>query len=423
MENKAQEGPLSGYRVIELGSMIAGPFCGRLLADFGAEVIKVEPPDGDPMRFMGYRKNDRSLYAASILRNKKLIALDLRTDEGQEVVRKLVANADFVLENFRPGTLERWGLGYEDLKAVNPRIIMIRISGYGQTGPYKSRPGYGIIGEAVSGLRGLNGDPDRPPPRVAVSLTDYISGLYGAFGAVMAANVRERTGVGQVVDTALYESAFSFIEPYIPAYDALGVVAERCGSRLPNNTPNNLFEARDGYIHITAGGDAVFRRLAQAMGQSELMEDSRFATALARNDNVEELERIIGEWTRTASVDEIESRLVEADVPAARIYSTKDIFEDQHFKARDMLVKRPAGDLGELTVTGIVPKLGDTPGSVRWLGHEIGADSDDVLRSVAQLTAEDISRLRAQGVIGAATGDSAGGEQHADRSKVGAGGS
>jgi crotonobetainyl-CoA:carnitine CoA-transferase CaiB-like acyl-CoA transferase len=253
MKYDLKNGPLSGYRVIELGSMVSGPFCSRLMADFGAEVIKVEQVDGDPVRYMGSRQKDKSLYAASILRNKDLLALDLHKPAGQAIVKRLVAKSDIVIENFRPGTLEKWGLGYEELNEHNPRIILVRISGFGQTGPYKDRPGYGPIGESISGLRELTGDPDRPPPRMAVSLTDYLCGLYGAFGAVSAALVREQTGVGQIIDSSLYEAGYSLMEPHIPAYSALGIIPERTGSKLSNSSPNNLYPAQDGHIHGEVG--------------------------------------------------------------------------------------------------------------------------------------------------------------------------
>ena len=399
MDNCGEYGPLSGYRVVELGSMVAGPFCGRLMADFGAEVIKVEPLDGDPIRFMGSRHQEKSLYAASMLRNKKLLALDIRTPRGQEIVKRLVANSDFVLENFRPGTLEKWGLGYEDLKAIQPRIILIRISGFGQTGPYRERPGYGPIGEAVSGLREITGDPDRPPPRMAVSLTDYISGLYGAFGAVMAALAREKTGEGQVIDTSLYEAGYSFMEPHIPAYAALGVVAKRAGSRLPNTTPNNLYPARDGYIHIAAVSQPIFGRFAELMGRPELAEDPRFATPLARNENVEELEAIIRDWTCLHELRGLEDMLIKAGVPAARIYTVKDIYDDPHFAEREMLLELPDPDLGSVTVTGVVPKLGATPGKVRWLGHDVGADSRQILRDVAGFEEKEIDHFLKDNIV------------------------
>jgi crotonobetainyl-CoA:carnitine CoA-transferase CaiB-like acyl-CoA transferase len=393
-------GPLAGYRVLELGSTVAGPFCGRLFADFGAEVIKVEPAEGDAVRTMGKRCEGESLYAASILRNKSLVSLNLRTEEGREIVRRLVANVDVVIENFRPGALEKWGLGYEDLSRINPGLVMVRISGFGQSGPYRERPGYGVIGEAVSGLRHVTGDPDRPPTRAAVSLTDCLTGLYAAFGAVMALLHRKDSRKGQLIDAALYECAFSFMEPHVPAYDKLGFVASRAGSRLPDSTPNNLYPTRDrSYIHITAMGDAVFRRLAEAMGRPELTRHADYATSIARSENHEPLDALIGEWTGEHDLAELERLLQEAAVPATRIFTMADIFADPHFKAREMLVEVPHDTLGTVTVPGIVPKLSGTPGRVRSSGGAVGRDTVSVLTGLAGLSDDDIERLCEQGVI------------------------
>jgi len=393
-------GPLAGYRVLELGSTVAGPFCGRLFADFGAEVIKVEPAEGDAVRTMGKRYENESLYAASILRNKSLIAVDLRSEEGREVVRNLAAQSDVVIENFRPGTLEKWGLGYEQLSANHPGLIMIRISGFGQTGPYRERAGYGVIGEAVSGLRYVTGDPDRPLTRAAVSLTDCLTGLYGAFGAVMALLHRKDSGHGQYIDAALYECAFSFMEPHVPAYDKLGFVAQRAGSRLPDSTPNNLYTTRDGsYIHITAMGDAVFRRLAQVMGQAELADDARYASSIERSRHQEALDALILQWTKTQDLAELEAKLQSAAVPATRIYSMTDIFSDPHFAAREMLMKVPHDALGDVTVAGVVPKLSRTPGNIRRSGGAVGRDTRRVLCEVAGLSEAEVDRLQTLGVI------------------------
>lgn len=400
MSDVLKDGPLAGYRVLEIGSTVAGPFCGRLFADFGAEVIKVEPKEGDLVRSMGKRQDGKSLYAASIFRGKRLLAIDLRTDEGRAIIKKIVPQCDVMIENFRPGTLEKWGLGYDALAAINPKLILVRISGFGQTGPYRTRPGYGIIGEAVSGLREITGDPDRPPARVSVSLTDYITGLYAAFGAMMALQARHRTGKGQVVDAALYEGAFSFIEPHVPAYANLGLVATRTGSRLPDNIPNNLYQTKDGrYIHITAVSDPLFRDLCDLMGRPELAADARFATSVARTKNEEAIDRIIAEWIGTRTLEEAETALMEAAIPASRIYTMADIFEDRHFRERDMLVEMPDHDLGSVTVAGVVPKLSATPGSVRWLGRRIGEDTRHVLGALAGLAAEEIARLAAAGVV------------------------
>lgn len=393
-------GPLAGYRVIELGSTVAGPFCARLLADFGADVIKVEQKEGDAVRSMGRQKNGRSLYGASILRNKKIISVDLRQDEGRQLVRRLCEKADIVIENFRPGTLERWGLGHEALSEANPGLILVRISGYGQDGPYSQRPGYGVVCEAFSGIREITGDPDRPPARVAVSMTDYITGLYGAFGAVLAVLDRKRSGRGQVVDTALYEAAFSFMEPHIPAYQQLGEVARRCGSRLPGHTPNTLFATADGrYIHITAGSQSIFKRLAAVMGRPELLEDPRYATPTARAQNEEATENLVSEWTQRHTLEELETLLREALVPASRIFDLADIFKDPHYEARAMIVAPEDPELGPVAMANVVPRLSRTPGAVRWAGRDVGADTEAVLTEELGLSRSELDALAAADII------------------------
>jgi crotonobetainyl-CoA:carnitine CoA-transferase CaiB-like acyl-CoA transferase len=398
-------GPLAHYRVLELGSTIAGPFCGRLLADFGADVVKVEPPAGDPVRSMGKHIVDKhgedvALYAATILRNKKLVAVDLRRPEGQQVVRDLVRDSDVVIENFRPGGLEKWGLGYEALKAVNPGLIMARISGFGQSGPYSPRPGFGIIGEAVSGLRHITGDPDRPPARVAVSLTDYITGLYAAFGIAMALVHRDRTGEGQVIDANLMESAFSFMEPHIPAYDQLGYVANRAGSRLPGVAPNGLFKTRDGrHVQIAASGNPVFKRLCGVMGRHEWVEDERFASARGRGQNQDLLESMIQEWVGTQDLAPLEAILIENDVPATRIFTMADVFEDPHYAARGSLSRVPHPALGLLAMAAPAPRLSATPGEIHWAGRAIGADTTQVLMEKAGYERTRVEELLAAGVL------------------------
>lgn len=393
-------GPLTGYRVLEMGSTVAGPFCGRLLADFGAEVIKVEPFEGDAVRTMGKRFHGKSLYAASIFRNKSLISVDLRGRVGQDIIRNIVTKCDLVVENFRPGGLEKWGLGYADLSALNPGIIMVRISGFGQTGPYSQRAGYGVIGEAVSGLRHITGDPDSPPSRVAVSITDYITGLYAAFGAVMALLARGKTGKGQYIDSALYECAFSFMEPHIPAYEKLGHVAERAGSRLPDSTPNNLYVSRDRqFIHITAMGDAVFKRLTECMGQPELFDDPRFRDSVDRSRYYAEIDDIISRWTENHELAKLEQMLHTAGVPATRIFTMADIFRDPQYRAREMLVEARDDDLGTVAMAAPVPRLSETPGSIRHAGKRIGQDTRRVLAEIAGLAEEELDRLEAAGVI------------------------
>jgi len=392
--------PLAGVRVLELGSTVAGPFCGRLLGDFGAEVIKVEAIEGDIVRRMGKQLGTKSLYAASIFRNKALIAVDLRTEAGRAIVRDLAAISDVVVENFRPGRLEEWNLGYESLEALNPGLILVRISGFGQDGPLSSRGGYGVIGEAVGGLRHITGDPDRPPARAATSLTDYISGLYGAFGAALALFARGSDGRGQVVDVSLFESAFSFMEPWIPAYEQLGYVAGRHGSKLPGSAPNNLYPTADAeFIHITAVSDALFARLAEIMGHSALAGDERFVTPAARVANSEALDELIAQWTGALPLSDIEAVLHEADVPASRIFTMAEIFADEHYRARGSIVAAPDPELGTVAVAGVFPRLSRTPGRVVHAGRPVGADTREVLTQLLAMDATTITSLDAAGVI------------------------
>lgn len=393
-------GPLSGYRVLELGSTAAGPFCARLLADFGAEVIKIEAVEGDPIRQLGETVDGKSLYAASILRNKIIASFDFKKPEAAGLLKQLVSHFDIVVENFRPGTLEKWGLAYADLTRIKPDLIMTRISGYGQTGPYKDRPGYGVIGEAMSGLRHMIGDADRPPSRVAIPLTDYITALYAAFGTVMAVLFREKTGTGQCVDATLMESAFSFMEAYVPGYEKTGKTGMRAGARLPNSAPNNLYPTRDGsYIHIAALADSIFRRLAVVMGQPELGSDPRFADQNSRNRNEDLTDELVAKWTLSRDLADLERILESGNVPASRIFTMADIFKDPHYRARDMLVDTTDDDLGSVTLAGIVPKLSATPGKVRWSGHRIGQDTRAILRKYADLSDARIDELVRAGVV------------------------
>lgn len=392
--------PLSRFRVLELGSTIAGPFCGRLLADFGAQVIKVEEPAGDTLRTIGRQYHGKSLYAASLFRNKAMISIDMRTPEGQDVIKTLAAKCDVLIENFRPGTLESWGLGYQELSRLNSELVVVRISGFGQTGPYSQRPGYGVIGEAVSGLRSINGDPDRPPARMATALTDYITGLYGAFGALVALLNRQFTGRGQEVDAALSECAFSFMDPYVPVYEKLGEIAQRAGSRLPGANPNNLYATQDQqFIHIAAFSDSMFRRLCKAMGQPELALDARFATAQKRNERPDDLDQIIAQRTTSYSLIELEKILKPAGVPATRIFTIADIFADPHYRARSMLVPAPDDELGTVTLAAPVPRLGDTPGRIAHAGRRAGQDTRRVLAEVAGFDNERIDRLVATKIV------------------------
>jgi crotonobetainyl-CoA:carnitine CoA-transferase CaiB-like acyl-CoA transferase len=391
---------LDGVRVLELGTTIAGPFCARLLADFGAEVIKIEALDGDPLRLAGRHFDGHSLYAKSLMRNKKLAAIDLRSPEGQDLVRRLVLKCDVVVENFRPGTLEKWGLGYYDLNKVKPDIVMVRISGYGQDGPYSARPGYGVISEAMSGLRYLNGEPGRPPVRVNLALTDYITGLYAAFGTMLALRHRDRTGKGQYVDTALYECAFSFLESHIVSYDKLGVVAQPTGPALANSAVNNLFLTGDGiHVHIQGSQTNGFRRLVVAMGKENLLDDTRFNTRRERVKNAREIDAIVQEWVGTRTYAELQRSFMAHDVTFASIYNVADIFSDPHYEARGMLPRVEDPDIGDLAVPAPVPRLSDTPGHVRHLGQEIGYDTRSILMDLAEISAERLAQLESDAIV------------------------
>ena len=399
-EELRARGALAGYRVLEVGSTVAGPFCARLFADFGADVIKVEDVKGDPVRGLGEQHGGKSLYAASIFRNKSMIAADLRTEDGREIVRRLAQQSDVLVENFKPGTLESWGLGYDALSAGNPGLVMVRISGFGQSGPYSERPGYGIIGEAISGLRHLVGDPDRPPARVAIPLTDYITGLYAAFGAMMALRARDITGRGQVVDTALYECAFSFTEPTIPGYEKTGAVAMRQGPRMPGSVPNSLYPTRDNaWLQIAAVSDGVFRKLAQAIGRADLTTHPDFATAMARRTRPDEVDAIVSAWTRTMDARPAQEHLLACGVPTAQVNTIADIFSDPHFAARGMLAAVPDDDLGTVTVSAPVPRLSDTPGALRKTGGQPGRDTARVLRDTLGMADAEIERLARAGAV------------------------
>jgi len=399
-DSAAPFGPLAGCKVLELGSIVAGPYCGRLLADHGADVIKLEAPAGDRLRGLGHHYQGKSLFWASIHRNKRIISVDLKAPEGQDIVRRLMLQSDIVIENLSPGTLEKFGLGYDAISKDNPGLVMVRISGYGQTGPYADRPGYGVIGEAMSGLRGITGDPDRPPPRVGVPLTDYITGVHAAYGAMAALFHRERTGQGQVVDTALYESAFSFMENFVPAFDKLGVVPERTGPKLPGSAPNNLYPTKDGkYIHITASNDSIFARLLIAMGRTDLAEDGNYGDDAWRRSNEDTVDDLVAGWTIQHEIAELDVILRDHAVPSAPIYTIEDVFADPHVQARDMLVETPDAEVGSLTLGGIVPKMTKTPGELRWTGRACGADTRDVLRSDLGMNDDEIDRLQSESVI------------------------
>jgi len=402
MNASAQVGarPLDGVRVLELGTTIAGPFCGRLLCDFGAEVVKVEPPEGDPIRGAGKAFQGKSLYAASILRGKRLIAADLRKLEAQDLVKRLVPQFDIVIENFRPGGMEKWGLGYADLAKLHPGLVMVRISGYGQTGPYSARPGYGIVCEAVGGLRHIIGDPDRPPARANIGLTDYITGLYAAFGAMMALRHRERTGQGQYIDAALYECAFSFMEQHVPAYDKLGFIAQRTGAGMSDSYVNNMFATRDGvYVHVQGSQSNSFRRLCAAMGRPELAADPRFAERRARNEHGAEIDAIVADWVAARDYADMAKAFDAEGVTYTRVYSMADCFGDPHFAARGMLARIKDNKLGDVAVAAPVPQLSATPGRIERAGGEIGEDTREVLREYLAMAESEIDGLIVVGAI------------------------
>lgn len=399
---RSADGPLAGLKVIEICSTIAGPACARLLGDFGADVIKIEPPEGDPVRQMGRHVDDVSLYAATILRNKQSISLDLKTATGHAIALALLAQADVLVENNRPGVLERLGLGWDTLSAANPRLVMVRISGYGQDGPYASRPGYGAICEAVGGVRHMTGDPDRPPARVALATTDYLTAAYAAFGTAMAILERVRSGKGQVVDVALYETAFSQMEPYVPAYEKLGYVPMREGPNLPSMSPNSLYPSRDGgWVLLAANSNATFERLLRLMDRMDLLQDPRFATIRSRGvkENMRALDAIIADWSRAFDAQALEALLREAEVPSSRVFTIADIYEDPHFRAREMLVEVPHPSIGHTTQPGIVPKLSATPGSIRSTGPDTGADGERILRERLGWDDAAIASARAEGAL------------------------
>ncbi|MBH1964855.1 MAG: CoA transferase [Comamonadaceae bacterium] len=398
--NQAQEGPLRNLRVVELCSTIAGPVCARLLADFGADVIKIELPEGDPGRNFGVQVDGVSLYATSMYRNKRAIVLDLKKPEGRDIALQLLDKADILVENFRPGVLERLGLGEELVRKRNPRLITVRISGYGQTGPYRDLPGYGAICEAVAGVRHLTGDPDRPPARCALATTDYLTAVYAAFGAVMALYERTQSGLGQMIDVALYESAFSQMEEAVPSYERTGFIPTRQGSRLMNTAPNSLYPTNDGqWVLIAANNDAIFQRLATAMGHAEWASDVRYETQRARGARVEEVDALITTWTLERNALEVLRVLMEAEVPTARANTIEDIFEDQHYRARDMLLRMPHPKLGQVTMTGVVPKMSRTPGKVTKAGSDIGDDTRDVLMRDLGMNEMDVAKLAASNAV------------------------
>lgn len=390
---------LQGLKVIEMGQLIAGPFASKLLGEFGADVIKIEPPGvGDPLRKWRKIKDGTSLWWHVQSRNKRSLTLDLKQAEAQDIVRKLVAEADVLVENFRPGTLEGWGLGYEALKAINPRLIMLRISGYGQTGPYRDLPGFGVIGEAMGGLRHLSGYPGQAPVRVGISIGDSLSSLYGVIGVLLALQERARSGEGQEIDVALYESVFAMMESLIPEYDAFGYIREPAGSALPGITPSNSYPCKDGsYVLIAGNGDSIYKRLMSLIGRDDLGNDPRLAQNDGRSQHAELIDGAIAEWTAQRSRDEVIEALKGARVPAGYPYTAADIVQDPHYLARQMIetVQTP---VGPLKVPGVLPKLSRTPGRIGSGGPQLGEHNDDILAGLG-LSDEQVAGLRERGVI------------------------
>jgi formyl-CoA transferase len=394
--------PLDDVRVIEIGQLLAGPFCGQLLGDFGAEVIKLEDPGkGDPMRQWGREKpHGKSLWWPVVARNKKSVTCNLRTAAGQDLVRRLVAEADVLLENFRPGTLERWGLAPEQLWEINPRLVVTRVTGFGQSGPYAPRAGYGSIGEAMGGIRYVTGDPDRQPSRAGVSLGDSLAATYAALGTLVALHQRDRSGRGQVVDSAIYEAVLAMMESLVPEWQVAGYQRERTGAVLPNVAPSNVYPTADGEtILIAANQDTVFRRLAEAMGRPELADDERYATHGARGVSMAELDELIAQWTAEQPAAGLLELLEEHGVPAGRIYRARDMLADPHFAARESIVRVPHPQFGDLAMQNVFPRLSETPGRVRHPGPELGEHNDDVYRGLLKLSDGELETLRADGVV------------------------
>ncbi|PPE64882.1 CaiB/BaiF CoA transferase family protein [Caldimonas caldifontis] len=395
----ASHGPLAGLKVLELGQLIAGPFAAKTLADFGAEVIKIEPPgSGDPLRQWRLLHNGTSVWWQVQSRNKKSVVLDLREPPDRNIVRRLADEADVLIENFKPGMMEKWGLGYEELSRTNPGLVMLRISGYGQSGPYKDRPGFGVVAEAMGGLRHLTAEPGRVPVRVGVSLGDTLASLHGVIGVLMALQERHRSGRGQVVDVALYESVFNVMESLLPEYSAFGVVREPAGSALPGIAPSNAYACADGWVLVAGNGDSIFKRLMSAIGRDDLGQDPALADNVGRVKRVAEIDAAIGAWTAARTVAEVLDVLNAAQVPAGRIYTARDIAEDPHYRARGMIEAVTTADGLTLEVPGIVPKLSRTPGAITRRAPTLGEDTEAVLREVG-LSDDQLAALKARGLF------------------------
>ncbi len=392
-------GALNGIRVVELGQLLAGPFCGQLLGDMGADVIKVEQPgSGDPMRDWG--QGETKVNWEVIARNKRSVSVNLRVAEGQELVRKLAEKADILIENFKPGTMEKWGLGPDALLAINPRLIIARMSGYGQTGPYSDRAGFGGIGEAMGGWRYIVGEPDRPPSSMGISIGDTLTATFGCLGVLAALHVRDRTGKGQVVDAALYESVLQVMESLVPEYDLMGIIRERSGSILPGIAPSNVYACKDGEYMIGANKDSLWKRLASAMGRPELGDDPRYATHLARGQNQLELDDLINDWTRTLTVDDLDALMTEYSIPAGRVYRAPEMIADPHFQAREAIIEVETERFGKLKMQNAFPKLSDTPSSVRRPAPSVvGQHNQEIYGDLLGMTADQIDALKASGII------------------------
>lgn len=398
MPDNSNSGALEGVRVLELGQLIAGPFCGQVLADLGAEVIKIELPGrGDPMRDWG---KGEPVWWPVIARNKKCITLDVRSGQGKAIIGELVQKADIVLENFRPGTMEKWGLGYADLARLNPGIIMVRVSGYGQSGPYSSRAGYGGIGEAMGGLRYIVGDPVTPPSRVGISIGDTLAAMFAAIGALSALQFRQRTGQGQVVDSAIYEAVLGVMESTVPEYDQLGTIRERTGSILAKIAPSNVYPTSDNdMIIMGANQDTVFARLCEAMQQPELANDEKFSTHVARGENQALLDDMISAWSKGFTADDLLSLLEQHAVPAGRIYRAPDMLEDEHFIARESIVEVEHPKYESLKMQNVFPRLSATPGRVKWTGPGLGQHNEEIYRGLLGYSDTDLERLQRDGII------------------------
>ncbi|MEY3790323.1 MAG: Acyl-CoA transferase/carnitine dehydratase protein [Pseudomonadota bacterium] len=413
-KESASVGPMAGIKVLELGTLIAGPFCARMLAEFGAEVIKIEAPgEGDPIRKWRVLKDGNSLWWYVQSRNKKSITLNMKDKRAQEIARRLALDADIIIENYRPGVLEKWNLGFDQLKAINPAAIMVRLSGYGQTGPLRDAPGFGAIGESMGGLRYVSGHPDRPPVRIGISIGDSVASLHGAIGALMALRHRDATGgrwngksgaeclagQGQMVDVALYEAVFNMMESLVPEYDHAGVVRERTGGALPGIVPSNTYTTGDGENIVIAGnGDAIFKRLMSAIGRQDMADDPALANNAGRVPATQAIDEAIQSWCSTQTIDAALAVLQGADVPVSKIYSVRDMMQDPQFLARQMFEQHMFKDGTSIKLPAVTPKLSETPGATRWIGPELGEHTDDVLKTLGY-SDQEIADFRNQGVL------------------------